>query len=80
MVSSVPIHPISCKRPGVELGPQKEQPAAGPGGRPPKSQERQQSPQEPEEGAQTKTDPGPSSLSNSLPSAHPAGPRKEPTF
>lgn len=39
MVSSVPIHPISYKRLGVELGPQNEQPAAGPSGRPPKSGE-----------------------------------------
>lgn len=45
MAFSVPIHPISCRRPGVELG----QPAAGLCGRPPKSQDRQ-SPQELKEG------------------------------
>lgn len=75
MVSSVPIHPISCKRLGVELGAQNEQPAAGPSGRPPKSQKRQ-SPQEPKEGGRrgTDEDPGPSSFSNSLPNAYPGGP------
>lgn len=57
MASSVPVHTISCRRPGVKLRPQKEQPSAGLGGRPPKSQERK-SPHAPEEGAGGGTDTG----------------------